>query len=214
MNNKILNITGGDYFNNYFLQKTDAPSVAFCEVMMDGNSVSDIYSEDFINLRSQELNVSKTKYISKMSVYKTLNENLFHELHLWFGKDTFCQMNLLTLLAYLEHIDFSGKVILNYIDDETFETIESDIDVKLGIYKKLYKDILIHKHIPDKLGVLIDKSINLYFDYHSDTGALTQLVRNNAGMGKIQLVSLLLENSKEYGLSDLQAEKLIKSICG
>lgn len=214
MNNKILNITGGDYFNNYLLQKTNTPSVAFCEAMMDGNTVSEIYSEDFIKLRSQELNVSKTDYIAKMSVYRTLNENCFCKLHLWFGKDTFCQMNLLTLLAYLEQIKFSGKVILNYIDDESFETIEPNIDVKLGIYKKLYEDILIHKQMPDKTDVLIDKAINLYFDYHSDTGTLAQLVRNNAGMEKIRLVSLLLENSKEYGLSDLQAEKLINSICG
>ena len=209
MNNNILNITNGDCFNEYFLSKFGGEAVPFCEAMMDGDTVSDIYSEEFINLRSRELYVSSEEYRAKMHIYYAMNEKVYTELHLWFGKDAFCQVNLLTLLAYLEQIEFAGKVILNYIDDETFEVIEADIDVKLGLYKELYEDILISKQAPSEVGVLVVKAIDMYFEYLSDAGMLVQLIKENADMDKMNLVKLLLENSKEYGLSDLQAERII-----
>ena len=212
MNNKILNITNGDYFNEYFLSKFGGEAVSFCEAMMDGDVLSDIYSNEFIKLRSGELNVSTEEYRAKMHVYDALNENIYTELHLWFGKDTFCQINLLTLLAYLEQIVFAGKVFLNYIDDETFEVLEEDINVKLGLYKKLYEDILISKQIPSEVGVLFAGAIDLYFDYLSDDGMLVHLVKENADLDKKDLVKLVLDNSKEYGLSDLQAEKIIQLV--
>ena len=211
MHNKTLNITNGEYFNEYLLSKTKEKAVPFNEDMMDGDTVSDIYSEEFIATRSAALNVSTKEYKSKMQVYDELTQNNYSELRLWFGRDTFCQMNLLTLLAYLEQMDFNGKVILNYIDDLTRDVIEADINVTPGIYKKLYEDILIHKRMPDAVGVLSQKAIELYFDYLSDTGYLATLVNQNAGMDENEFVKLLLENSKDYGLSDLQAKRLIET---
>ena len=107
-------------------------------------------------------------------------------------------------------MDFNGKVILNYIDDHTRDVTEADISVTLGIYKKLYEDILIHKRMPDDVGILSPKAIELYFDYLSDTGYLATLVKQNSGMDENEFVKLLLENSKDYGLSDLQAKRLIE----
>ena len=103
-----------------------------------------------------------------MIIPLVLKEKTYNKICLWFGKDTFCQMNLLTLLAYLEQIDFSGKITLNYIDDETFEIIENDINVKLGIYKDIYKNVLINKVLPNEFGVLNPRAIDLYFDYYSN----------------------------------------------
>ncbi len=210
MKDKILNITNGDYFNEYFLSHFGGEALPFCEAMMEGDTVLEIYSEEFIRLRSREVGVSAEEYRAKMQVYDALNGNDYTELRLWFGKDTFCQANLLTLLAYLEQIKFDGKVILTYIDDETFEVLGSDIVVELGLYRKLYEDIFIKKMKPEEPGVLVPESIDLYFDYHSDEGFLVTLVKKNAHKDKTALVCLLIENSKEYGLSDQQAEKLIK----
>ena len=72
-----------------------------------------------------------------MQVLDFLKESSFSELDLWFGKDTFCQMNLLTLLAYLEEMGFCGQVVLNYVEDETFEyNIKEAIaaGIKVGVY--------------------------------------------------------------------------------
>ena len=205
----ILNITNGEYFNNYFLTKFGGVAVPFCEAMMDGGPVLELYSDEFIKLRSKELGVNIEEYKSKIFVYTDLLKN-YSEICLWFGKDTFCQINLLTLLAYLEQIGYSGKVVLNYINDETFEVIEANIPVELGSYKKLYEDILIAKKHSTDLGVLDFEVVELYFDYHSDRGTLAQLVRENSDKDDMTLVSLLIEGSKEYGLSDMQAEKLIE----
>ena len=211
MQNKILNITNGECFNGYFISDLGGKAIPFCEAMMDGKTVTDIYSQQFISLRAESLGITENEYRAKMYVYDALKNNDYQTICLWFGKDTFCQMNLLTLLAYLEQIEYQGELKLNYIDDETFEVLESDIDVKLGIYCRIYEDVLISKIIPDDVGVLCAKAIDLYFDYHSVDGELAKLVRANADKGKIALIILLLRSSKDYGLSDTQAERLIKS---
>ena len=69
--------------------------------------------------------------------------------------------------------------------------------------------LIAKKHIAD-LSVLDAEGIELYFDYLSDTGALAKLVRENSDKNDLDLICLLLENSKAYGLSDIQAEKLIR----
>ena len=209
MNNKILNITNGDYFNEYFKHKFGGIALPFCEAMMDGEVVKNIYSQEFISLRAKSLNVTEDEYRTKMYVHDVLKCNSYHKICLWFGKDTFCQMNLLTLMAYLEQIEYKGELKVNYIDDETFEVLESDIDVKLGIYNKIYEDVLILKKVPDDVGILSSKAIDLFFDYHSKNGKLIKLVMANANMEKRELISLLVKQSKDYGLSDLQIKKLI-----
>lgn len=210
MRNKFLNITNGEYFNQYLISKTGEESVPFCEAIMDGEVVPNIYSEQFISLRAKALNVNEDEYRVKMYAYNVIQNNEYETICLWFGKDAFCQVNLLTLLAYLEQIQYRGVIKLNYIDDEIFDVLESNIDVELGIYGKIYEDILISKYMPDNIGILSARAIELYFDYHSESGVLANFIRANSNKPTIELIAILLENSKEYGLSDLQAEKLIK----
>lgn len=210
MNGKILNITNGDVFNQYFISNCGIEAIPFREAMMDGETVIDIFSDEFIKLRASVNNVSVEEYKSNMLVYNYLQNNDYDELCLWFGKDTFCQMNLLTLLAFLEQINYTGKIALNYIDDETFEKLESTIPVELGIYRNLYENIIVSKHFSKEVGVLDLHAIELYFDYHSENGALSKIVRDNSNREKMDILIILLENSKEYGLSDIQAKKLIE----
>ena len=206
-----LNITNGEYFNSYFKSKFEGEAVPFCEAIMDGAVTTNIFSEEFIQLRSKELQVSEQEYRAKMYAYDALSRNTYETICLWFGKDTFCQVNLLTVLAFLEQIEYKGSLILNYICDETYEILESDIDVKLGVYGKIYQDVLVSKVMSKEVGVLYARAIDLYFDYHSEDGILANLVRDNSDKNEMELVKLLLEQSKEYGLSDLQAMRLINT---
>ncbi|MBE6687139.1 MAG: hypothetical protein E7591_07915 [Ruminococcaceae bacterium] len=211
MSKSILNITNGDVFNEYLISNFDGIAIPFCECMMNGETVTEIYSDSFVKLRCKALDIDEGEYRSKMYVHDMLTKRMFTEIHLWFGRDTFCQMNLLTLLAYLEQIGYGSRVLLNYIDDESFEVIEADIPVSLGIYKDLYKRILISKEMPENIGVLCKRGIELYFDYHSSNGELVKLIKENSDMKMLDLVCLLLKSSHEYGLSDLQTKKLIGS---
>ena len=208
---EILNVTNGDYFNEYFLKKFGGHALPFCEDMMDGEAHEVVYSNEFVEKRCNALSVSEEEYRSKMHVYNAINndKDKFSELCLWFGKDTFCQMNLLTLLAYLEQIGYGGRVVLHYIDDETFEMIEGNVIVHLGAYRRIYADIFIFKQSSDDIGVLDATALALYFDYHSDDGVLARMVREHADKDDMALICLLLENSAAYGLSDMQAERLI-----
>ena len=207
---EILNITNGEYFNDYFLAKFGGVAIPFCDSMMDGDTVSEIYSDKFIEVRAAALAVDRDEYKSKMLVPIALAKKNYSKICLWFGKDTFCQANLLTILAYLEEIEYSGAVVLNYIDDQTFEVIGENIPVKLGMYRDLYKKILIEKSFVCDLGVLVRLAFELYFDYRSDEGMLANLVRDNADKDDVALISILLEKSIEYGLSDRQAENLVR----
>ena len=60
------------------------------------------------------------------------------------------------------------------------------------------------------MGILLAHSIGLFFDYHSNNGILAQFVQENSDREEMEIIKILLENSKEYGLSDIQAQKLIK----
>ena len=211
MKSSILHITNGDYFNRYFIEKFHANALPFREVMMDGETTPPIYSDGFIRLRAAELGVSADIYQSKACVCEALKQEEYDKLCLWFGKDTFCQMNLLTLLAYLEQINFRGEVLLNYIDDESFAVLERDIFTPLGVYTSAYKSVFVDKQPPTEYGVLNRQAILLYFDYHSPDGALARVVKENTDKDENALIGLLMENSKEYGLSDLQAKKLISA---
>ena len=204
---KILNITNGDVFNRYLLSKIGGEAVPFRESMMDGETVSEVYSDAFIETRAKEHCVSVEDYKSKMLPNDICE---YSKLNLWFGKDTFCQANLLTLLAYLEQTQYAGEIALNYIDDETFEVLEADIKVELSGYENLYNEILIKKNDLKDIGVLDLNAIELYFDYHSSEGALAKIVRENSEREDVEIIRILLEKSKKYGLSDIQAAKLIK----
>ena len=118
----MLHITNGDCFNDYFVEKYGEPAVPFREAMMDGDGESPIFSDAFIRKRCEVLGISEDEYRSNIGLLSLL-EKKPERICLWFGTDTFCQMNLLTLLAYLEQIGFEGEVELQRIDDENFAEI-------------------------------------------------------------------------------------------
>ena len=211
---ETLNITNGDVFNHFLLSKCGGEAVPFREVMMDGETVAEILSDDFVRLRASVLKVSEEEYRANMVVPGVLNAKDYDELVLWFGKDTFCQMNLLTLLAYLEQRDYRGRVTLHYIDDESFRPIKENIAVPLGGYYALYEAILLRHEQPKDVKVLDPDGVSLYFDYRSDDGALARMVRENADKSQMALMGLLLCSSAAYGLSDIQAGKLIEKYRG
>ena len=205
----ILNITNGDYFDQYFHTVSHEASVPFREAMMTGRTVSPIFSEHFIALRAAELHTTASHYQEQIApLLLTIKHH--DRLRLWFGEDSFCQLNLLTLLAYLEQESYGGVITLNLIDDASFSIKKQDIPVKLGDYQKMYTAILAD-HTPTTAdGVICQKAIELYFDYLSPNGQLVQIIKNHSPESDNQLLARLMEASEDYGLSDLQAMELIQ----
>ena len=208
---KTLNITNGDMLNKFLLSTNAGEFLPFNEVMMQGIAINDIFSDEFIALRADELNTTIDIYKEKMMLIDVLQSTYedYDEIILWFGQDTFCQMNLLTLLAFLEQIKYSGMVALNIIDDYSFKIIEENISVSLGIYFDLYNDILVNRSSVLAKGVITQRAIDLFFDYHSSEGFLATIVKSSPDLDKDLLLEKLIQYSNDYGISDIQAKLLI-----
>ena len=58
----------------------------------------------------------------------------------------------------------------------------------------------------------MDHAIALYLDLYNDNGRLNQMIRQYPSMNEEELIVLLMEHSKEEGLSDVQALEMIRKI--
>ena len=145
MNTKteILNITCGDIANDYYLKKyNNEIFVPFNEAMCEGNPEDDIFSEKFILERIKTHKITKYEYLCKLGPFLNYAEKIGqYEIICWFGKDEFCQKNLLTLLAYLEQLNYPRDITFHLIDEQTFNIIRTNkISVK-GYKEKYLKEI-------------------------------------------------------------------------
>ena len=210
----LLNITNGDYLNAKLSKKYEGDFFPFREAIIQGEVTSTVLDDEFIKVRAKSLGVSEEYYKQNAEKFIdfTKNHNKYSNLKLWFGKDTFCQLNLLTLLALLEQINYIGEISLVLIDDETGSIIGKEKRVELGVYREIYNKILIEKQPNSKLGDIDKRAIELYFDYLSLDGYLANLIRENLSLSEDELMVLLLNSSKEYGLSDLNIRELITRV--
>ncbi|WP_225221178.1 hypothetical protein [Bacillus norwichensis] len=110
----ILNILNGqmmyeEFSENQLMKKSDyAP---FNEAMCSNNTCVTIFSDHFKKKRASGHRVSLRDYEAvTVTPLKPLFENKYKCIVLWFGDDMFCQMNLLTVLAFLELEGYRGKV--------------------------------------------------------------------------------------------------------
>ena len=210
----LINITNGDYLNEKLKKEYEGEFFPFREAMIQGETTQVVLDEEFVVARAKSLNVGVDfyrQYATEIFNFARTHSK-YSKTKLWFGKDTFCQLNLLTLLAFLEQINYEGEILLNLVCDETGEILEEGVKVTLGQYSSLYKTVLIKKQKPTFLGSIDKKAIELYFDYLSPHGCLANLVKQNMDLSEKELVVLLLNSSKEYGLSDLNVIELIHRV--
>lgn len=209
---KIANITNGEFFNQYFEKTFRKKGIPFNEAMMVGSSTANVFSNDFCIKRASELNVSVEEYYQKLHMFFDLIKELkcYEEIVLWFGKDTFCQLNLLTILCLLETQKYEGNVFTVLIDDESRDIVREETPISLGGYQNLYYNTILHKKSSQCNDPIMSQAISLYFDYLSDYGKLAMIVKNNTSLSDNELVKKLLFEGKDYGISDLQAYDLIQ----
>ncbi|MBS6508383.1 MAG: hypothetical protein KH369_09290 [Paraclostridium bifermentans] len=209
---KIANITNGEVFNQYFERTFCTKGIPFNEALMVGNSTSHVFSNEFCINRASQLNVSIEEYYKKLNTFFKFIKELeqYEEIILWFGSDTFCQLNLLSILYFLETRKYKSNVFTVIIDDESFNIIREKTPITLGSYQELYEKILLNKEYVKCNDSIMNKAISLYFDYLSDKGKLAMIIKNNNTLSENQLIEKLLLEGTDYGISDLQAYHLIK----
>lgn len=207
-----LNITSGQEFNDYIIDKENGLFMPFNEAIIEGSPLFPPFSCEFIQERIVTHGCTENDYCSIMSKFVYNKEELktYDSIILWFGHDTFCQINLITILAYLEFINFQGQVYKIIIDDETKKIILPKSLVTLGEYLSIYKNVLVNKHMIE----ISDKNINMacmdYLYLYDENNDIITFIKNNyTTLTRRELVETVWAMTRKYGLGDIQVMKLI-----
>lgn len=210
---KILNITNGDIFNDYIKSIKEGEFIPFKEAMVEGNASYPILDDTFIEIRAKTHKVDASNYIIHMKDMISLKENIskYDVIYLWFGKDVFCQINLITLLAYLKQINFKGIINLNLINEKNNKVIKKNIIINNDDFINYYKDVLINNVMVKTPYPFINKAIKKYLSYIKDNNLISEYVKKYINsMSNDELVLKLMELTKDLGLGDVQIKNLIE----
>ncbi len=213
----VLHILNGqalyDEFKNNKLMG-DSDYAPFNEAMCVHAATERIFDGEFIRVRAAGHHVSEESYIQK--VVDPLAP-LFRKKHecivLWFGEDMFCQMNLLTLLAYLEQSGYEGKVFLNSFREDEFKVSETEL--RLGSYDVVYKHLLVHHKKPStELFPVMYQAIGIYLDMLKDDNAVVKYISGHKDVSTPELVQRLFALFPAIGYGDTQYIELISKTRG
>lgn len=210
--NDVLHILNGQVMYEEFKEERlmgDSDYVPFNEAMCVNPTTEQIFDAEFINIRASGHQVSVEVYIEKVSAPLA---NLFNKdynwIVLWFGEDMFCQMNLLTILSYLEQSDYRGKVFLNSFREDEFKVNQTEL--KLGHYDSVYREVLVNQVKPsNELFPLMDQAIDIYLDMLKGDNAVTKYIKKNNDLPTSELLKRLLVLFPKVGYGDLQYMELI-----
>lgn len=214
---KELYVLNGTHMLSYFQKQNvddsnDIVHASFNEAMCWGEVTEDIFSDSFIWARSKSLNVTSHEYINHVIDPLKFFFQLPQNITFWHDNDMFCQINLLTLLAFLDQIHYSQFISFNLVNYSN-QIIESHSIAPLGIYKKLYTTVLIEKRMPIHVPLAcMKKGIEQYLEIQKPNNIITNFIESNLTLSDNELVQLLLKEFQDYGLGDTQYLNLIQNI--
>ncbi|MEC3882756.1 AraC family transcriptional regulator [Halobacillus sp. HZG1] len=212
---QTLHILNGEEMEKAFQRKgllEGDPMIPFNEAMCAGETCETIFSDRFIKTRALTHGVSESDY-RRITVEKL--EAVFHEgrdhLQLWFDEDMFCQINLLTLLAWLDQIGYEGKVELRIVTQK-FDPLAS-YTLHVDGYLSMYKQVLINRSTPAEVSLPpLSKGIKLYLKYKGRDNELVRFIEHHPDLSEDKLVKRMIETFQEYGLGDVQYMQLIRNV--
>ena len=214
---RILHLLNGQSMYHFF-KSTDFLGeelmIPFNEAMCYGDTCSEIFSDRFTQLRARVHHVSPQQYIER--VLKPLKP-LFHEnllgISLWFDEDMFCQINILTILAWLDQTDYKGRIELHIVGDK-FEP-KDRFTLKAEGYYTMYKQVLIQKEMPKYVfPEPLKNGIELYLNYLQKDSDLIRFIKKYQDISEEELMTKLMVEFQHYGLGDTQYFEIIKSYRG
>lgn len=208
-----LNILNGQAMFDYFKQNhfdENGVYVPFNEAMCVGEASLDIFSNQFITCRCEAHNVTIEQYNQlTLKPLQILFKNQFSRLFLWFDDDMFCQINLLTILAYLDELNYRNKIIFNLVNRE-FKIIDC---FEFGVqgYYEVYKQVLVNRCMPENINLsIMENGIRLYLEYLKEENEITTYIKQHEDLELNSLLTDLIKTFTEYGLGDTQYIQLIE----
>lgn len=200
---KTINILNGQCMYDYFKEnevKYEGSIIPFNEAMCVGTATEEIFSEDFIKNRCRAHNVSIEEY--EKITFNNLGQLLsgdFKKIVLWFDDDMFCQINMLTILAYLDYSGFTRDIVFNLVNNN-YEIVEST-NIHNRDYYKIYKDVMIKKRNRDDIEIpTLKEGIKLYLEFMKKDNEIVEYIKSH----KDCTVQELISKFYKYGLGDTQ----------
>ena len=187
--------------------------IPFNEAMCYGETSLDIFSDAFVQCRAKVHHVMPEQYAEiTLKPLKPLFNKSFHHIALWFDEDMFCQINIVTILAWLEQDRYSGSIELHIVDDQ-YERMEG-YTLRADGYRSIYEQVLIHKAMPNSITTLphtIKDGIELYLKYLHEDSEIIRMIESNPHLLEQELVMKLMAEFRHYGLGDTQYYEIIKA---
>lgn len=203
-----INIVSGDTMAEYGEQLGFKNCISFSEAMIDGTVKDEVpFSQSFISERAKVHGTHPDKYRKKCA-QQLLKMRSGDEVHVYFGEDLFCQLNLITLLAYLERIGIDKVQYHVVFEDEMKETALLE-NLETTGFSEIYKAVLINHTTASVPLEIMEKGISLYLDYLDENGKLATFIRSCETDSVLQLTVKLIRQLPEYGLGTEQCAYVI-----
>lgn len=212
---RTLHILNGQAMYNFFKRTNFLEQelmVPFNEAMCYGKTSNDLFSNEFTEIRAKVHHVTPVQYSEiTLKPLVPLFSGKFNHIALWFDADMFCQINILTILAWLDHEEHTDAIDL-YIVGDQFEPM-SHFTLKAKGYYAIYKQVLIDKKMPENIYPdPLKKGVELYLNYLNKDSDLMMYIFKYKDIPEEELMLALLKKFKHYGLGDIQYFEIIKSL--
>ncbi|PGS40930.1 AraC family transcriptional regulator [Bacillus cereus] len=211
----VLNILNGQMMYEEFKNEKlmgDSEYAPFNEAMCVNLATTQVFNEEFIKTRAEGHNSSIESYTKKViDPLESLFTKKYKCIVLWFGEDMFCQMNLLTILSYLEQSSYEGKVYLNSFREDEFKV--DQIELELGNYSSIYNEVLVnHKKTSRMVPPVMYQAIDLYLEMLKEDNIVMKFISKNQGLSNHELLIKLFQLFPTIGYGDSQYIELINKI--
>ena len=183
----------------------------FGEAVISGKLTENIFSKEFISARAASLGTSPEKYSRKIAqpLSKLRPDD---EVHLWFGKDMFCQMNLICVLAVLEKAGIKSAIFHEVFEDQMIE--KGSTVIETSGFSEVFRSVLInHKPVVTSVDS-VNSAMEMYFEFISTNGPLCDFIRSNNEDSVLTLTFKIIKGFAQYGLGDIQCKELILRVRG
>lgn len=206
---KTIYIASGECVANDLKNKGFDNVYPFNEAMCEGDVCRNIRSREFIIGRMNAYGITEYNHFAD-SLDKALSDT--DNIELYFDYDMFCAVNTITLLAYLECVDYRGKINFNLIEQDGTANVLKRFSIDLGNFYDAYIQILVERRIFETGVEHLDKVLPLYLEYKSPENEITRFIKSNLTISRTELCKRILIEFPEYGIGDASAYKLIDII--
>lgn len=205
---KNLCIASGEIAAETLRKQGKAHVFAFNEAMCEGETSTDILSDAFIVQRVKAYGIKRCAYTPFYETLNTLLEDV-GQVDLYFDEDMFCVINTITLLAYLEVIQYKQKIDFHLIAADGSTVILKSFPIELGQFKKVYQKVLVEKKMMHTGINHLDTGILLYLEYKSPNNQMVQYIKKHEDISREVLCTQMMKQFSMYGIGNVFTLQLI-----